>query len=75
MLALLDEREVERRAEYAEFPRQPPSGDDADAQDAPCPGIGSWYNEGGAEAVRRLTNFSPREFNHLWGSVCPHVTR
>ncbi|KAE8875937.1 hypothetical protein PF003_g39914 [Phytophthora fragariae] len=75
MLALLDEREVERRAEYAEFPRQPPSDDDADTQASPCPIIDSWYNEGGAEAVRRLTNFSPREFNRLWGSVRPHVTR
>ncbi|GMG17482.1 unnamed protein product [Phytophthora fragariaefolia] len=62
MLAMLDEREVERRAEYAEFPRLLPSDDYVDEQDSPCPILDSWFNEGGAEAVRCLTNFSPREF-------------
>ncbi|GMF48020.1 unnamed protein product [Phytophthora fragariaefolia] len=45
MLAMLDEREVERRAEYAEFPRLPPSDDDVDEQDSPCPILDSWFNE------------------------------
>ena len=74
MLAMLENRELDRRSELGAFPRQLDQSDNEEA-DSPCPIFDTWFSEGGADAVRRLTNFTPREINLLWSTVRSHVTR
>ncbi|ETP04378.1 hypothetical protein F441_18848 [Phytophthora nicotianae CJ01A1] len=73
MLRMLDDRDIVRRAELDRFSRVLRNDDDVDV-DSPCPIFDTWYKEG-ADAVSRLTNYTPRELNVLWSIVRLHVTR
>ncbi|ETN14365.1 hypothetical protein PPTG_07981 [Phytophthora nicotianae INRA-310] len=73
MLEILEDREEARLEELNRY------SDEVDVNNteptSTCPIFDGIYRDGGAEAVLRLTNFSPSEINTLWFSVRGHVHR
>lgn len=73
MLELLEDRDVERQQELSQYSDSYIEREHIVS--SACPILDGVYRDGGSEAVSRLTNFSPREFNTLWMSVRGHVLR
>ncbi|KAL4164199.1 hypothetical protein KRP22_004819 [Phytophthora ramorum] len=70
---MLEDRENERQAELNQF-----STDFSEANievASSCPILEGIYRAGGAEAIVRLCNFSPRDITILWTSARSHVVR
>ncbi|KAG6952323.1 hypothetical protein JG687_00013076, partial [Phytophthora cactorum] len=72
-LAMLEDREESRREELDRYPVD--VGDNDTDVTSTCPILDDIYRDGGADAVLRLTNISPRELNVLWFSLRNHVVR
>lgn len=70
---MLEERETEVQAELDSYSTEF-AEDDADIASS-CPILEGIYSKGGAVAIVRLSNFSPREITTLWMSVRSHMTR
>ncbi|GMF45885.1 unnamed protein product [Phytophthora fragariaefolia] len=71
ILLELQERD-NRRQELASYPRIAQESERAAPQH---PIFDGFVADGGADAIVRLTNFTPREINTLWASVRGHVAR
>ncbi|KAL4159476.1 hypothetical protein PRNP1_000053 [Phytophthora ramorum] len=70
---MLEDRENERQAELNQFYTD---FNEAIIEIASsCPILEGIYRAGGAEAIVRLCNVSPREITTLWASVRSHVVR
>ncbi|KAG3090114.1 hypothetical protein PI124_g8513 [Phytophthora idaei] len=70
---MLEDREESRREELDRYPVD--VGDNDTDVTSTCLILDEIYRGGGADAVLRLTNFSPRELNVLWFSLRNHVVR
>jgi hypothetical protein len=66
VLLMLHERDNTRRQELEEYPRVI---DENESPASQCPIYDRFMADGGADAIVRLTNFTPRELNTLWTSV------
>jgi hypothetical protein len=73
MLEMLEDRDAEREHELSQFSACNIESDQIVS--SACPVLDGMYRDGGAEAIVRLTNFSPRGLNVLWMSVRGHVLR
>ncbi|KAG2810962.1 hypothetical protein PC113_g23707, partial [Phytophthora cactorum] len=65
VLLMLNERDNSRRQELQEYPRVLEENESTTLQ---CPIYDSFVVDGGADAIVRLTNVTPREVNTLWTS-------
>ena len=74
-LQLLADPAVERDNEIAQFSPHRLSFSSDDDADSPCPLFDTFYNEGGAEAIRSMTNVLPRNFELLWNHLSEYVTQ
>nr|CCA15790.1 AlNc14C15G1693 [Albugo laibachii Nc14] len=70
---MLDQRTADRQEEQRQFSVIVAVEEDDDS--TPSPIYDRFFIHGGAEAVRTMTNFSPREFNTLWSTMVEHITK
>ncbi|KAG2987298.1 hypothetical protein PC121_g22100 [Phytophthora cactorum] len=72
VLLMLQERDNSRRQELEEYPCM---AEESESTASQSPIYDGFVEEGGGDAILRLTNITPRELNTLWMSVRAHVTR
>nr|CCA28065.1 AlNc14C1057G12745 [Albugo laibachii Nc14] len=70
---MLDQRTADRQEELRQFSAKAAVDEDDDS--TPSPIYDRFFNHGGAEAVRTMTNFSPREFNTILSTMAEHITK
>lgn len=68
-LVSLSARDTERASEFRHLPRAFDDGDDD--TESPTPVYAAFYNEGGAEGIRAMTNLPPA-FQHVVGNIGQH---
>lgn len=42
-------------------------GDSDEENDSDCPIFGRFYEAGGIDAIHKMTNFDPQDFDYIWG--------
>lgn len=74
-LRLLADTVAEREADLRNFQDTSDQESSDEEADSPSPIFDSFYNEGGAEAIRQMTNFDVHRFEDIWNIVHDHVSR
>lgn len=70
-LTLLAEISAERDADLLMYEPDEETSDNENGTE--CPHFDRFYEEGGAEAIIKLTNFDPEQFLRIWGNLSPFV--
>ncbi len=71
-LRILSEQAAEREHQLSAYPSTSREERDNDV-DAPSPIFYSFYNSGGNDAILKMTNFAPFEFQKLYSIIQPQI--
>lgn len=74
-LDLLAKTAIKRETARNEFNNTLDGTDSDEETDSPFPIFKSFYNEGGSEAIKTVTNMDPERFEIFWSNISEQVMR